>query len=741
MANVNKNFDGAADSPSAGLGIGDIYFVLFRHKSKILFFTLVGVAAAVGLYIYNIPVYVSEAKLLVRYVLETKSVEGARSDQQIQSASWGSEGIINSEIEILTSLDLAERVAVAVGPEKIIGNAVLVKELNSNAMAAGIISKGLTVEALKKSSVIRIIFQHSNPEVVQPVVQQLIKSYLQRHAEIHKPLGDADDLLVKQADQLRFRLVETEEELRKLKAKAGVISVEDAKKAYAEQISKIQLEIFSTEAEVAEQQVVALESGVRTPGTNQSVAAEPGVSIEKLNEYRVTLARLEMLRNKEFDLGSQYTEANPLVKAVRQQLVESEAQKKKLELETPKLENYSLPPAATASPLAGFSGGFPEVRNRVNQLGAKLTTFKGQLEKVRKDIESLDAMETQISQLQIKKELETKNYRYLASGVEQARFDEALGSRQISNIIPIQSESPPSRLAGERFKLVVMALAGGGLAVGIGLAFILEVFLDRTVKRTVDVETKLRLPLFFSIPRLPAGWAKPKRRLIGGAAGEPQPSSENQAEVPAPFADSMRPMMEDLRDRTLSHFEGNSKKPKLVGVTGCSIGAGVSTIATGLAATLSEAGGGNVLLVDMNMGHGVAHPFFNGKSACAITDAVEGEKRKSGLVSENLYLARAARGKDLESNSLPKRLSEMMPKLKASDFDFIIFDLPPITRGGSSLRMAGMMDLSLLVIEAEKDEQGIVTTASALLAESRANVSVVLNKVRTYVPTWLHREM
>ena len=739
MSNTNNNLENPPDLPSTALDIGDIYFVLFRHKWKIAFFALVGIIGALVLYNVTPPMYYSEAKLLVRYVLETKSSEVARSDQQIQSANSGEGSIINSEIEILSSFDLSLQVAAAIGPDKILG-IVSGSGTNLTAVAAQVIVKRLAVEKIDKSNVIKIKFTHPDPAIVQPLVQQLIKFYFLRHEEIHRPIEDGDEALVKQADQLRFRLIETDEELRKLKTKARVISVEDAKKAYTEQISKIQQEIFNTEAEIAEQKVVALESGVRTPGTNQSVAAEPGVSIEKLNEYRVTLARLEMLRNKEFDLGSQYTEANPLVKAVRQQIVESEAQKKKLELETPKLENYSLPPAATASPLAGFSGGFPEVRNRVNQLEAKLTTLKNQIERVRQDVASLDALETEISQLQIKKELETQKYRYLAGGVYQARFDEALGSRKLSNINVIQAESPPARDKSARGKLVGMALAGG-LGLGIGLAFLLEMFLDRTLKRPVEVETKLRLPLFFTFPRLAPGHRKPTRPLIGGAAGDADRSSEDQVKTLTPFEDDMRPMMEELRDQTLSHFDGNHKKPKLVGVTGCSTGAGVSTIAAGLATTLSESGGGNVLLVDMNMGNGVAHPFFNGKSACAIMDAVEGEKRKLGFVSENLYLAKAARGKDLESLTLPRRLSDIMPKLKASDFDFIVFDLPAITRGGSALRLAGMMDLNLLVVEAEKDEQGVLTTASALLAESKANASVVLNKVRSYVPTWLHREL
>ena len=743
MPTVNNILESSTESPSPSLDIGDIYYVLFRHKWKILFFALAGVVAAALLYQFTVPVYYSEAKLLVRYVMEVKSAEVARSDQQIQSASSGGDSIINSEIEILSSFDLCLQVAAAVGPEKIMVGSERVLGpggggSNFNAQAAQVIMKGLSVEQVRRGNVIKIRFAHSNPEVVQPVVQQLIKAYLDRHVEIHRPMVDGDDALAKQADLLRSRLIRTEEELQKLKNKANVISVEDSKKAYTEQLSRIQQDIFNTEAEIAEQKAAAAEAGIRAPVTNQSLAAEPGVSQEKLNEYRATLVRFETLRNREFDLLSvqRYTTNNPLVKAVRQQLTEIEEQKTKQEQETPQLANYSIPTATTSGPVPGF----PEAPNRVKRLEARLTILKSQFETVRTNVASLDALETDISQLQLRKELETKNYRYLAGGVEQARFDEALGSRKLSNINVIQVESPPSRSSTQRFKLVSMALVGG-LALGIGLAFLIELFLDRTLKRPIEVEARLHLPLFFTFPRVALGGPKPGRPLIGGANGASAPSTESVTIVPAPFEGAMRPLMEDLRDRTLQHFEGNHKKPKLVGVTGCTVGVGVSTIAAGLAAALSEAAEGSVLLVDMNLGHGVAHPFFNGKSSCGIVDAIGGETRQSGFVSENLYLAKAARGKDLETRSLPKRISEIMPKLKASDFDYIIFDLPPITRAGSTLRLAGMMDLSLLIVEAEKDEQGVLTTASALLAESKANVSVVMNKVRSYVPAWLHREL
>jgi hypothetical protein len=50
------------------------------------------------------------------------------------------------------------------------------------------------------------------------------------------------------------------------------------------------------------------------------------------------------------------------------------------------------------------------------------------------------------------------------------------------------------------------------------------------------------------------------------------------------------------------------------------------------------------------------------------------------------------------------------------------------------------MDMVLLVIESEKTNQDVVLRVNKLLAESKANVSTVLNKSRNYVPAKLHQE-
>jgi N-dimethylarginine dimethylaminohydrolase len=50
------------------------------------------------------------------------------------------------------------------------------------------------------------------------------------------------------------------------------------------------------------------------------------------------------------------------------------------------------------------------------------------------------------------------------------------------------------------------------------------------------------------------------------------------------------------------------------------------------------------------------------------------------------------------------------------------------------------MDQVILVLESEKTNQDVVKQVTKLLGESKANVSTVLNKTKTYVPLQLHRE-
>jgi hypothetical protein len=57
-----------------------------------------------------------------------------------------------------------------------------------------------------------------------------------------------------------------------------------------------------------------------------------------------------------------------------------------------------------------------------------------------------------------------------------------------------------------------------------------------------------------------------------------------------------------------------------------------------------------------------------------------------------------------------------LPKLKASDYDYIIFDLPPASLTSATPRLASHTDITLLVVESEKTGQQVAARAKQVNA-------------------------
>src|SRR5258706_8230462 len=270
----------AAASP--GLSVGDIYYILFRHKWKIVSISGIGIAAALILPFFWPRPYQSEAKLFIRYVVENRgptiSQVGA-NDSRVKSPDERGENIINTELEILTSLDLAYEVATNLPPEILAKLSATSKPYE----AAAMISRGLIPEAPKNSDVIRLSFQNSDPSTAQVVLSKVIETYFARHAKIHHAVGVYDSVFTEEKDKLRKDLADTEELLRQAKTNAQIISLQEDKKLYTEQMGRLQQQIFDTQADLAERRSALAEftktlrpasTDTNIGGTNSVAAAD-----------------------------------------------------------------------------------------------------------------------------------------------------------------------------------------------------------------------------------------------------------------------------------------------------------------------------------------------------------------------------------------------------------------------------------------------------------------------------------
>src|SRR5205823_12888604 len=91
--------------------LSDILFALFKRKRTIILCAVVGIIAAAAFYFFYPPVYESQAKLLVRYVLERSAIDPIEAEKAAATSSNYTDRVIDAEIEILTSWDLAVQVA------------------------------------------------------------------------------------------------------------------------------------------------------------------------------------------------------------------------------------------------------------------------------------------------------------------------------------------------------------------------------------------------------------------------------------------------------------------------------------------------------------------------------------------------------------------------------------------------------------------------------------------------------
>ena len=747
MNEFRNSIEEAPEPAPSSISAGDVYHVLFRHKWKIVIISALAVIAAAVYVLLNPPFYKSEAKVLIRYVQETKTVtaHAVGNDSQIVSPDTRGESVINTEMEILSSLDLAREVAAEVGPENLLGKGGGSNDLDRAATA---IARNLLVQAPGKGNVIRMVFQHKNPAIIQPVLRALMDGYRAKHVAIHQAAGILDEFLKQQTEKLREELLKTQQDLAAVKNNAGIVSLEETKKNYALQISRIEDDMLEVEAELAQRRAVVTNAQKAIP---QSQATEVGSSPDKVAQYNRLVQRLEALLKQHDELLGKWKEEHPVVQATWNQIIATQEQKRKMEQENPKLATLAV--GSIAGPV-GTNGGPFDLRAeiaRMTALETKMDVLKSQLTRILASATNVNQAESLIAQLERRKEALEAELRGYSSSLEQSHAAEALGAGKI-NINEVQSPSPPMRDSAKLKKMVGMIL-GLGIAGAIALAFLIEWFLDPSIKRTADVEAKLQMPVFLSIRDM--DWKGPFRLFGSNGNGEHRRRLRSSNEsgwtdgVPGKAAvatwdrgHSLRPYYEVLRDRLLSFFEGRNmtRKPKLVAVTGCSEGSGVTTLASGLAAALSETGDGNVLLVDMNLAEGAAHPFHRGKPQCALPDVLEDGKRDAAMVQENLYMVSASAANDKATRLLPKNFTEFFPKFKASDYDYIIFDMPAVTETSMTPRLAAFMDAVLLVVESEKSNRHAAKRATELLSQSKPNLLTILNKTKTYVPKWLHQE-
>jgi uncharacterized protein involved in exopolysaccharide biosynthesis len=510
----------------------DFYYILFRHKWKgIIFFLAVMVTVTLGTFLVA-ETYRAEAKILVKIGRENVTLDPTATIGQVIQPTQTRESEINSEVDILRSRELGQKVVDDIGPEKflnppeeenlangssgaktpewkralkrngqpVIGVAVgflenigIIFPLDDREKAILGMMKNLEIETQKNINTLSLAYDAESAEFAQTVLSRLINSYLDKHITAYRTPGSYG-FFDQQSEDVGVQLAKTEDELKSLKNRTGVASLDEQRKIILTRIGTLQQESEATLVALAASRAKVAELEQKLAGVSPTLVTQ---ETKSSSVYGVELMRTRLyeLKLKEQELLSKYAETSIPVKEVRRQITEAEAL---LAKEDPTRTDVSTGINTTHQQLHLVL--LTETVN-LSSLEAKSRVVDRQLADARREVQEINETELRMVTLQRELVLQDSKYRKYAESREQARIDQALEINKISNISVVQQAIASIKPVKPRKALNLALGFFLGIFGGLGLVFFSE-YLDHSIKTPEDVEEKLQLQLLASIPYL-----------------------------------------------------------------------------------------------------------------------------------------------------------------------------------------------------------------------------------------------
>lgn len=301
-------------------------------------------------------------------------------------------------------------------------------------------------------------------------------------------------------------------------------------------------------------------------------------------------------------------------------------------------------------------------------------------------------------------------YTFLLQKQQEARIAEAATLGSVEIIDPALTPKKP--IKPNKRKNIALGLILG-LMLGVGLTFLLD-YMDQTIKTSEDVRQKLGLNVFGIIPRIPFADedAKlPAKRLVTTLAPK------------APVVEAFRAL------RTNLNYTISKQKNKIIMVTSSLPHEGKSTVAGNLAVVMSQTGA-KVLLVGCDLRRPSLYGMFKIKNEPGLVDL---------LVKEDQGALRQLDKPKLDvmtAGTIPPNPAEILDSERFKKFlaqareryDYVVIDAPPVLPVTDSQVLAPLVDLALVVLEpCRVPEKAAVMMVDTLKGVDAKIAGVVLN--------------
>ena len=486
------------------LTLRDFFAILFRHLSLVVL-TFLGIFLATVLFVMTRPtIYQAEMKILVK----RERVDPVMTSEPNVPARLGpvSDQELNSEIELLHSRDLLEKVAFASGlhelPEDDSWWARLLPvqrrgtaDVKTRIAQAGLkLEQKLQVKPLLKSNLIEVSFESSNPELAARILSKLADLYLQKHLEVHRP-ARALEFFQGETERYRKGLADIEVRLTSFRQQEGTMSPQLEKEITLNKVTEFEAKSRETEATIAETngRIRAFESEATSTSPRLTTQVRRLDNRQLVQQLKSTLLNLEL---KRIELLQTFKPTYLPVQEVDKQIAGTRAAIAAEENVSARDEVTDLNPThqMLKAELAKAKSELSGLNDRAKSLTDVISAYRGKLRR----LEQQEMVQHDLVRAQ---KMAEENFQLYLRKQEEARISDAMDRQRILNVAIAEAPTVPLLASNsDEWKLTVFLGVVLATLVSLALAFASE-YQHRSFQTPKDLESFLGIPVVAAIPK------------------------------------------------------------------------------------------------------------------------------------------------------------------------------------------------------------------------------------------------
>lgn len=668
-----------------------IVAVIRRNRWLIFGIVMLGVATALIATLLATPQYTAHVSIQVNE--SSQRILGSE-DAPTEDNSWNYERFLNTEIDVLTSYALAERVENALDFSEstrffnafgIRGDAISSDDASREKDAISLIRRNLKVNVPRNTRIIPVTFTSADAGISAQIANSYAEQFIQ--ADLKRKFDStayARDFVSDQLTEAKERLAKSEQALNSYARGAGLIRLSDPTSDEENNTgggsittaSLIQLNEAANNARAAR---IAAETRWQTIANAPLYSSAPVRSDPNVSTLLGRKAALEAVLAEE---SLRRLEDHPKIVARRAELAQVQA---------------DLNNAANAVRRA-IRSEYDAARATESQLTTQVNILKG---------ESLSEQDSSVQYALLAREADTNRQLYdeLLQRFKQLNAAAGVSASNISIIDPARVPVAPSS-PNLLFNLGIGFILGCFIAGG---AMFLRTELDDSIRVPEDVTQKLDLALLGVIP-------------INEAATVEDELSDPKSAISEAYSSL---------SGSLLYATPHGLAPTML-ITSSQPSEGKSTTSRALADTFSRMGR-RVILVDADVRRPTLHLFAGTDNAIGLTTLLTGQAT----------LAEAVHAKDgqaysyLTAGPTPPAPTELLASVRmqeiidelASQYDLVIIDSSPILGLADAPMLSVLVDGVVFVVEAGRGRRGALKSSLRRLKTMRPNLlGAVLTK-------------